>query len=275
MAEGDSQSQGTSQSSSGGTQQTQSGGAASGDVSQPSTTQSQQTAPSRPDWCPENCFDPQKGFNAEAYGKHYAESVAPQLTAWAAEQVRRNALPTNAADYKADLPKDFQPPEGFKINEQDPALGKARDWAKKHGISQDAFSEMLAIDGARQIATQQTLKTAYDAEIAKLGANGGNRIDAIGTFLTGTLGEDAKHLIGEKGKGGVLWTAGIVQAFEKLIGKVTTQGAASFSGQHREPGEPGRVSDDQWARMSPAQRLDYNRRFDQGRMPEWRDPRAA
>jgi hypothetical protein len=33
-------------------------------------------------------------------------------------------------------------------------------------------------------------------------------------------------------------------------------------------------SSDEIARMTPAQRLDYARLFDQSRMPAWRDPRG-
>jgi|SoimicMinimDraft_4_1059732.scaffolds.fasta_scaffold242411_2 hypothetical protein len=38
---------------------------------------------------------------------------------------------------------------------------------------------------------------------------------------------------------------------------------------------PGRRSPEEVAKMSPRERLDYARSFDQSRMPEWRDPRAA
>jgi hypothetical protein len=36
-----------------------------------------------------------------------------------------------------------------------------------------------------------------------------------------------------------------------------------------------RVTPEEIAKMSPAQRLDYCRRFDQNSMPAWRDPRAS
>jgi hypothetical protein len=35
-----------------------------------------------------------------------------------------------------------------------------------------------------------------------------------------------------------------------------------------------RATPEQIAKMSPAQRLDYARRFDQSTMPAWRDPRG-
>ena len=36
---------------------------------------------------------------------------------------------------------------------------------------------------------------------------------------------------------------------------------------------PTRKSPQEIARMTPAQRLDYSRQFDQSKMPDWRDPR--
>jgi hypothetical protein len=39
--------------------------------------------------------------------------------------------------------------------------------------------------------------------------------------------------------------------------------------------ETRRLSVDEIAKLTPAQRLDYCRRFDQTKMPPWRDPRAA
>jgi hypothetical protein len=38
--------------------------------------------------------------------------------------------------------------------------------------------------------------------------------------------------------------------------------------------QPGRVSDERFAKMSAADRLDYVRQFDQSKMPAWRDPRS-
>jgi len=39
--------------------------------------------------------------------------------------------------------------------------------------------------------------------------------------------------------------------------------------------EPGRrLSSEQIAKLSPAERLDYARQWDQTKMPAWRDPRA-
>ena len=37
----------------------------------------------------------------------------------------------------------------------------------------------------------------------------------------------------------------------------------------------GRKSPEEIARMSPAERLDYSRSFDQSKMPAWRDPKSS
>jgi hypothetical protein len=40
--------------------------------------------------------------------------------------------------------------------------------------------------------------------------------------------------------------------------------------------EPARrLSDEQIKRLTPAQRLDYSRQWDQSTMPAWRDPRGG
>jgi hypothetical protein len=39
--------------------------------------------------------------------------------------------------------------------------------------------------------------------------------------------------------------------------------------------QPGRASDEQIQRMSPAERLNYSRQWDQSTMPAWRDPRGV
>jgi hypothetical protein len=36
-----------------------------------------------------------------------------------------------------------------------------------------------------------------------------------------------------------------------------------------------RVTPEELAKMTPAQKLDYCRRFDQSTMPSWRDPRGS
>jgi hypothetical protein len=78
---------------------------------------------------------------------------------------------------------------------------------------------------------QAAINTARTAEIAKLGPTAPARVDAVINWLTGMDGSadkgDAKALAG------MLVTARHVEAFERIINKVTSQGTASFSQSHR------------------------------------------
>jgi hypothetical protein len=61
-----------------------------------------------------------------------------------------------------------------------------------------------------------------------------------------------------------VFTAADIKLHEKVMARFSTQGAASFTQSHRVPSEPqGRVSEEQWNRMSQAERWDYSRSFDQ------------
>ncbi|HUO89149.1 MAG TPA: hypothetical protein VMU08_08240, partial [Rhizomicrobium sp.] len=99
---------------------------------------------------------------------------------------------------------------------------------------------------------------ARDAEIGKLGPTGPARIDALARFFTSYLGEG-------EGKGVMarIFTASDVQNLEKLVQKVTSGSAAFTAGGREPPPASGRVSNEQFAKMSAAERLDYARKFDQ------------
>jgi hypothetical protein len=151
----------------------------------------------------------------------------------AADDVRRGSLPKDADAYKLELPADFKPPTGidYKLDAANPALANLKAVAHKHGLTQDAVSELLGVYAGNEVGTQQAIATARAAEIAKLGATAPARIDGVVNWLTGmdtsTDKGDAKALAG------MLVTARHVEAFERIITRLTTQGAASFSQSHR------------------------------------------
>lgn len=195
----------------------------------------------------------------------------------AADDVRRNALPAKPEDYKIELPKDFQAPQGVKyeFNSNDPLLAQARgvfhDIQQGKLSGQEAFSKLLGLYAGAQMSDQARITEARNAEIGKLGANGPARIDAVSTFFRSFLGDsEGAQLVNR------MFTASDIQIAEKLVQKITSQGGNSFTGSGREPPDKqGRLSDEQVAKLSPAARLDYARQFDQSRMPGWKDPRAA
>lgn len=171
--------------------------------------------------------------------------------------MRRAALAQKPEDVKIELPKDFQVPQGmeFKIDPSRPEFSKLQAAAVKHGLSSEAVSDLVGVYAETLVGSEATVKAAHAAEIAKLGANGPARVTALQTFFDAMGAPEMK---------GMLVTAGIVQAAEKLVSKFSSQGAAPFSQQHREPGSTGgKVSEEEYNRMGPAQRLDYARQFNQ------------
>lgn len=179
----------------------------------------------------------------------------------AANESRRLALPQKAEDVKLDLPPDFRLPEGvdFKFDPAKPEYNKFRDLVVSEGLSQSTATKLTGLFAELMVGDQASIQAWEAAEVAKLGANGPARATAVETGMKGMIGEAlAGHLKI------MTRTAGGVQALEAILAKFSSQGAAPFSQAHRVPGEAGgKVSDEEYARMSPAAKLDYARGFDQ------------
>src|SRR5262245_39785400 len=147
----------------------------------------------------------------------------------------RAQVPASPDGYRPDLPGDFKPADGFEvtIDETDPSFVAARALAFKSGMSQRAFSELLAIHATSQLREQTEIAAARDAELAKLGTTAPLRIDAMNRWL------DARGASALKGS---VWTAEQVEAIEHLIQAFQTQGASSAPANHGEqpPGD-GRI----------------------------------
>jgi hypothetical protein len=177
----------------------------------------------------------------------------------AAEKSRRLTLPQRPEDYRAENTQAFKPPPGieFKINEADPLMGQARAFALKHGIPQDGFSEMMDLYAAGQVATQQRIKQAHDAELGKLGANATARVDSVTTWVKSQMGEDlAKEFCK------YLFSAKQFEAVEKLMTNFRTQGASSYSPQHSEHATE-RMSDEAYDKLSFSEKRAYAAQFSQ------------
>lgn len=274
------QNQGGPSSSDGASQSSNNNGAPQGNGSQQTQqtngqqqSQSHQAAPTqtpaRPETVPEKYWK-DGAVDHVAWSKDYNEVVAFK----AAEESKRLSRPQAPDAYKAELPADFKVPDGLAkptFDANDPLLAQARAVAHAEGLSQEGFSKLLAIYAGSRVGEAQVITNARNAEIAKLGATGTARVDAIGTFLNATLGEAAgKQMVSR------ILTASDVEHWERLVAKFTSQGGATYRANGREaPEAPGRKSPEEIAKMTPAERLDYSRGFDQSKMPQWRDPRAA
>jgi hypothetical protein len=189
------------------------------------------------------------------------------MTESAAREARKATMPATAADYKLDLPSDFVMPEGqsFQFSTDHPVLGpiigQAKELAHSLGMDQSAFSKMMGLYAASQVHEAQLVSRAAAAEAAKLGANITARVTAVEQFIRGTVGDDK---IADAMRRQLL-TADQVIGWERFISKVATQGHGSFTQSGRIPrdAQPGRVSEEAYAAMSPSERWAYAKSFDQ------------
>jgi hypothetical protein len=145
-------------------------------------------------------------------------------------ELRKATLPTSAAEYKAELPPNFEMPGGLKVefNETDPLLIDARNWAHGKGFSQSEFSELVGMYASAKAKEAAFINQAASAELGKLGANAVQRVSAIETWLRGQLGDDLAAPMKT-----VMVTEKIVRGWEAIMHKFQSQGAASFSQAHR------------------------------------------
>jgi hypothetical protein len=191
-----------------------------------------------------------------------SDDIAALMATKAQADLRATQVPADASGYKPDLPADLKLPPGieFKIDTADPAYRDLAAFAHARGWDQEAFSTAIGIFASREARQAAAFAEAQRAEVQKLGANGTSRVTAVETWLRSTLGDDLAS-----GMRSMIVTEKIVRGFEKLAAQRTTQGAAPFSQAHRmpEPSAPGRVSDEDYNRMSAAERWEYARSFDQ------------
>lgn len=218
------------------------------------------TPAQRPEWAPEKYWDASKN---EVRGADLRKDFDALMAFKAADDSRRLTLPQNPDAYKLELPKSFQLPQGveFKIDDKNPLWAQARTWAQKAGLTQDQFAEGIALIAGDRIGTQATIKAAYDGEIAKLGASGPARVDAVTTWMAAVGGE--KH---GKALANILKMAPVastIEALEAVMQKMQTQGGAHFTTRGREADAAQRVDDATWDKMSYTEKKDYTARFNQ------------
>jgi hypothetical protein len=190
------------------------------------------------------------------------DDIAALMATKAQADLRATQVPAYPSGYKPELPADMKLPPGieFKIDVTDAAYKDLANFAHARGWGAQEFSTALGIFASREAREAAAFAEAQRAEVQKLGANGTSRVTAVETWLRSELGDDLAN-----GMRSMMVTEKIVRGFEKLAAQRTTQGAAPFSQAHRtpEPYAPGRVSDEEYSRMSQADRWAYARSHDQ------------
>jgi hypothetical protein len=158
------------------------------------------------------------------------DQLAGMMDRQAQEDLKKATLPPAPEAYKAELPADLKLPGGveYKFNDADPSMVAARNWAHGKGLSQGEFSEVLGIYASHVAGEQAALAARATEEVAKAGVNAPQRVDAVTRWITGEMGNtDAKPIVA------TIVTDAHLRFYEKLMQKVSSQGTASFSQQHR------------------------------------------
>jgi hypothetical protein len=196
--------------------------------------------------------------------------IAGLMAEKAARDSRAANTPKDAASFTLDLPADFKLPEGigeFRWSD-DPVstatLGQLKQWAHGHQLDQGAFSGLLALYASHQAAEQQKFAEAQRAEVAKLGAAAPTRVDAVNTWLRSMVGDQLAESLRK-----TLITADQIKAYETMISRWTSQGVGGNPAGSRDGAdagrEPGRVSEEVYAKMSYTEKQQYAAQFDQSR----------
>lgn len=212
----------------------------------PSTAEAASAAVDRPTYIPETFWDAEsKAVKAEDFAKHLDILAATQ----AEVEARKAAVPESPDKYALALPEGIELPEGMGLDENDPRLPLAREFAHEAGLSQEQFSKMVALDLKREMASAEMVETLKQKEVAKLGDNSTVRIDATTKFIEA----NAKTPEQAAAVKNMLISADSIEFFENIVTKLSSQGIDPLNGNGNER-QVG-ISEEQWGAMTPSQRL--------------------
>lgn len=187
-----------------------------------------------------------------------ADDVKKIMSAKAEQDLRATQVPKSATDYKAELPADLKLPAEFKFKAADPMLVDAQNWAHRNGLTQDQYGQMLGLYATAHATETKQIADAQMKQREALGPNVGQRVDAVIGWLRGTFGDELARPVALS-----LFTAKHVEVFEKIMTRLSSQGAASYSQQHR-AGPDTAPSEAAWKAMSYSDKREYSRRAQRG-----------
>ncbi|MGL4297114.1 MAG: hypothetical protein ACRCTG_15485 [Aestuariivirga sp.] len=195
-------------------------------------------------------WDAEKG---EVKWGDLSKEVAALRTAKAEWENAKSVVPENPDKYEFKLPEGFQAPEGMQLNPDDPRLPLVRKLAHEANLSQKQFEALIRMDAEVKAAEVAQFNARMKAEQEKLGPDGGKaRVEAVTRGLVGQVGQEmAKHLVP------MMVGAVQVQAFEQLLSKLSAQGTATAGYTPGNAAGTGRISDEEWNRMTPTERMTF------------------
>lgn len=213
-----------------------------------------QETPTRPEWLGESYWDAEKGtIKFDEFGKHYGEVFAT----YKAHTDRLASYPQKIEDLKIELPEGLNLPEGYALDDSNPAYAEARKLVFENKIDPAVASQMIGLHVKERLAEVQKINERIAEENAKLGANAAARVGAVTDALKGVVGEEHASALMSG-----IYTAAQVEALEKIVLKLANGNTAGVTGGQREA-DNGEISDEEYEKMTPAQKLAYARQHQQ------------
>jgi hypothetical protein len=143
-----------------------------------------------------------------------------------------------------------------------PLIGMAKQFAHQNGLDNAQFQKMMSLFASYQLNEQKAFRDAQQLELAKLGATAPTRVDSVVTWLRATVGDKLAESLRRS-----LFTADQIHGLEKLMSKYVSGGVGGSPGAARTGGEhghePARLTDDQYARLTYHEKIQYSQQFRQ------------
>lgn len=211
----------------------------------------------RPEWLPETLWDGDKGFKKDDFDALVA-SKAERDSALA-------SVPEKSDGYTVQLPSDFKLPDGTQLPEgqsaidaNDPRVRALRDLAHSEKWTQPQFEKVLAFGVNMDINSEKQLQTELNKEVEKLGSRGVERVKAVTSWLSAKLGAENAQSLHH-----MMYTAQQIESFERLMGLF--QGDVRGNPGAGRDAKPTELSDEEYEKMSPTQKINYARSAQVGR----------
>ena len=166
----------------------------------------------KPEWLPEKFWDQDIGVRAQPLAEAYRElegkirSKEDDLR----EQIIADMKANAPEKYEVKLPEDLEIPSGVEMNltEEDPLVQWFFGFAKEKGLSQQEVESAVAEYVKLELAGMPDM----DAEIAKLGDYGKDRVHRVHTWMAKSLSEDEIASLSP-----LMTSAQSIEALEKLM----------------------------------------------------------
>jgi hypothetical protein len=153
----------------------------------------------------------------------------------------------------------------FQFHLDDPTsaaiLGQAKQFAFENGLDQAGFSKMMGLFASHQLNEQAKFNAVQKAELEKLGPNAAIRVDSVARWLEATAGTQYADALRR-----TLFTADQIKGIENIMRSFSGQGVHGNVGAARDggPETPGKLSDEDYGRLSYHEKLVYAESFNKG-----------